>query len=254
MNIKEINFSELQIREIGMWPLVLRVGVIALASLITFGILYYFLISSALAGLDAEKLAQAQKRKEYQEKYNLAVNLNAYEEQMVDIQKMYALVLRQLPSDSHIPELIEALTRLAERNNIKITSIKLGDPVTLLKAYCELPIELVLTGSYHSIGKFVSDVAKLSRIVTLENFSLKIVQSKDDKSNNTPLVMNINAKTYWLANAQEIQESEEKEKQDANSKGSKNKNSRNAKPATAPQPPVTGDGALAPKPPVEETP
>ncbi len=214
MNINDINFSELQVREIGMWPLVLRIAVIVAAAIIAFGLVFYFLINTELTELETEKATQEQRRKDYQEKYNLAINLSAYEAQMVDIQKMYTLVLRQLPSDSHIPELIESITRLAERNSIKITSIKLGDPQTLLGAYRELPIDLSLIGTYHSIGKFISDVAKLSRIVTLEDFTLKPSSARDDKNSATSglLVMNMKAKTYWLANAQEIEEAAKKDK------------------------------------------
>lgn len=205
MKLSEIDFQELRFYEIGSWPLPLRIVVMIIAGSAVIGLVYYFLINNALTELEAKRALQVSKRNEYRDKYDLAVNLPAYEAQMVDIQKMYTLVLRQLPSDSHIPELLENVNRLAERNGIKITSIKLGEPQTISAAYRELPIDFVLIGNYHSFGRFISDVAKLSRIVTLDDFNIKYAATKASRGDSSTgqLTMSIKAKTYWLANTEE---------------------------------------------------
>ena len=101
----------------------------------------------------------------------------------------FGTMLRQLPSDTEVPGLIEDITLAALDNGLVIESIDL-QPERKAEFYVELPITIVVSGEYHNIGAFVSGVANLSRIVTLHDFNIKPVKSP------TNLKMSIVAKTY----------------------------------------------------------
>lgn len=199
MNLQEIDFSSLEVKEIGQWPILLRILVVCMVALVTFGLAYFFLIQDKIANLETQFAQEEDKRNEFKTKYNLAANLTAYEKQMIEIKETYKNLLNELPSSEQLPELIENITRQAENNGLKYDSIKPGEAKSLLGFYKELPIDLILTGNYHGFGGFVSDVSKIPRIVTLHDFSIKKFDSTDDSSGKESLVMNIKAKTYWLS-------------------------------------------------------
>ena len=99
-------------------------------------------------------------------------------------------LLRQLPSDTEVPGLLEDITRTALDNELTIESIDLA-PEKRTEFYVELPIAIVASGSYHDLGAFISGMAGLPRIVTLHDF---VIRAGADPSQ--PLSMNITAKTY----------------------------------------------------------
>jgi type IV pilus assembly protein PilO len=101
--------------------------------------------------------------------------------------------LLQLPSDTEIPGLIEDITLVGLKNGLNFTSIDLR-PEVQFEFYIEKPIQIVVSGSYHELGAFVSDVADLSRIVTLHDFTI-LPEGGSDVAGGM-LRMNILAKTY----------------------------------------------------------
>lgn len=198
MKLSDINFQELNIKEIGLWPLLLRVLVIITVCAIIVIVAYFFVVSKQLTQLETERSLNITKRKEFQEKYNLAANLSAYEQQMVAIKESYKETLKELPSSDQLAELIDNISKQAEANDLITQSIKPGEPKSVLGFYKELPITLVLRGSYNGFGSFISDISKIPRIITLHDFSVKHAgQSKKDQTNE--LVLELDAKTYWLS-------------------------------------------------------
>ena len=83
----------------------------------------------------------------------------------------FETILRQLPSDTEIPGLIEDITLVGLKNGLNFTSIDLR-PEQKYEFYIEKPIQIVVSGTYHELGAFVSDVADLTRIVTLHDFTI----------------------------------------------------------------------------------
>lgn len=204
MKISEIDFGALELRDIGTWPLILRVAIIIASGILAIIVVYFVVIESQLQSLDTQEAQLVAKRNEFKDKYNMAVNLDAYKQQMIEMQGMYKEYLKALPSESDIPNLIDDISRLGEKNNLKFGSIKVGDAKVASGFYMELPIDLVITGSYNNIGKFISDLSKLPRIVTIEDFSIKL--AADDKSSNSGLLlMNLSTKTYWVVSQAEQQ-------------------------------------------------
>ena len=108
----------------------------------------------------------------------------------------FGALLKQLPSDTEVPGLLEDITRTAIDNELVIESIDL-QPERRTEFYVELPIDIVVEGDYHKIGSFVSGVANLSRIVTLHDFDVK------PESSVNHLKMSILAKTYRYLDEEE---------------------------------------------------
>jgi type IV pilus assembly protein PilO len=198
MKLPDINFSELDVREIGSWDLILRVAVVAAACIVTFIISYIFIIEDQIKVLELQSKQEEDKRKEFKDKYNLAANLDAYQKQMVQVKDMYKKLLGQLPATDQVPELIENISREAENNGLKYDSIKPGEAKSL-GFYKELPLDLTLRGTYNGFGGFVSDLSKISRIVTLHDFSIKKAGSGKDNPDPNALTMNLQVKTYWIS-------------------------------------------------------
>ena len=101
----------------------------------------------------------------------------------------FGALIKQLPSDTEVPGLLEDITITALDNDLTIESIELGVE-RATEFYAELPIDITVEGDYHKIGSFVSGVANLSRIVTLHDFTIALAGSTQN------LKMNIRAKTY----------------------------------------------------------
>jgi type IV pilus assembly protein PilO len=129
-------------------------------------------------------------RQEYENKSYQAANLDAYRSQKQEMEETFGALLRQLPSDTEVPGLLDDITRTALDHELTIESIDLQKERTT-EFYVELPIDIVVEGDYHKIGSFVSGVASLSRIVTLHDF--KIAPQRDSPN---ILKMTILAKTY----------------------------------------------------------
>lgn len=187
--IRSIDFNDLDVNNIGSWPGVVKVMLTAFLFLLVLGVGYYWHITDKQKDLATSEAKEVQLKKEYEDKAALAANLDALLVQKQEMEAAFGALLRQLPSDTEVPGLLEDITRTAIDNELKIESIDLR-PENQTEFYIELPIRVVVEGSYHKIGSFVSGVANLSRIVTLHDFELEPLK------NDQILRMEITAKTY----------------------------------------------------------
>ena len=128
-------------------------------------------------------------RADYEDKAAQAANLDAYLRQKEEMESTFGALLKQLPSDTEGTGLVEDITRTAIDNELTIESIDLLSEIRT-EFYVELPMQVVVEGSFHKIGSFVSGVAALPRIVTLHDFEMK------PESSDQHLRMSITAKTY----------------------------------------------------------
>src|SRR5690606_35583466 len=124
---------------------------------------------------------------------SLAANLEAYKEQMKEMEISFGALLRQLPSDTEVPGLLEDITRTGLGSGLEFQEIKLL-PEVAQQFYIELPIQISVVGNYHDFATFVSGAASLPRIVTLHDF--QIVQNDRTSVAGGKLKMDILAKTY----------------------------------------------------------
>lgn len=180
---------DLDPQNIGSWPAAVKLLFMLIALVVVLLVGYNLFITDKLKSLEREENKEVQLRKEYEDKAGQAANLDAYLQQKREMEAAFGALLRQLPSDTEVPGLLEDITRTALDNELTIESIDLK-PERKTEFYIELPIDIVVEGGYHKIGAFVSSVANLSRIVTLHDFNISPQQS------NQNLRMQILAKTY----------------------------------------------------------
>lgn len=191
-SLRKVELSELDLNNIGSWPTAVKViaGVLLMALILGLG--YNFHISDLEAQLQQQADQEATLKEQFSTKAFQAANLETYTEQMQEMETSFGAMLRQLPSDTEVPGLLEDITRTGLGSGLEFEEIKLLPEVTQ-QFYIELPIQISVTGAYHDLATFVSGVASLPRIVTLHDFEVKPV---DPKVSNSQLRMSILAKTY----------------------------------------------------------
>jgi type IV pilus assembly protein PilO len=198
------NFDPEQLNDfnnVGSWPMPIKVllWVAAFGGAIAAG--YFLHVTKLQTELATTQKKEVALREDYQTKAEKAAHLDAYRKQKADMEESFGALLRQLPSDTEIPGLIEDITLVGLRNNLNFTSIDL-QPEVVREYYVEKPIQIVVSGGYHDLGAFVSDVADLPRIVTLHDFTISPIKgSKGAKGaaeapGSGLLNMTITAKTY----------------------------------------------------------
>lgn len=189
LNQLQDDLNNLDVNDIGRWPVAIKVIALVLAFAVLLGLGYYVYLTPKLAELQKAEKREIQLRKTYEDKYFQSANLEALKQQRKEMIASFDALLQQLPKDTEVPGLIDDITRTALNNGLKIESIDLS-PERAREFYIELPISISVSGSFHNLGSFVSGVANLPRIVTLHDFS---ITPRGDPSN---LAMSITARTY----------------------------------------------------------
>ncbi len=190
-NLRSIDLSDLDMNNLGSWPAAVKVIAAALLMVLVLGGGYYFYLSDMLLNLDQEKAQEETLKQQFSSKAFQAANLEAYKAQMVEMEASFGALLRQLPSDTEVPGLLEDITRTGLGSGLEFEEIKLQPEVTQ-QFYIELPIQIKVVGGYHDLATFVSGVASLPRIVTLHDFEIK----PESAGSSSKLRMSILAKTY----------------------------------------------------------
>ncbi len=187
--LQSFDFNDLDVNNIGSWPRVIKIILMLLVFSIVLGGGYYYYLTDKQTLLARAESKEQNLRNDYEKKAAQAVNLDAYRAQKIQMEKTFGALIKQLPSDTEVPGLLEDITRTAIDNDLTIESIDLAAE-KITEFYAELPIDITVEGDYHKIGSFVSGVANLSRIVTLHDFNIVPAGSVQN------LKMNIRAKTY----------------------------------------------------------
>jgi type IV pilus assembly protein PilO len=192
----------LDINDIGRWPFVFRAIAIGLIfSIVTAGAIYYTVVKQKLPVLEAAEAQETKLRQAFELKQRKAANFDAYKAQLAEIEQSFGAMLRQLPGKTEVPSLLVDISQTGLAAGLEEDLFRpLGEAVR--DFYAELPIQIKLTGTYHELARFVSDVAALPRIVTLHDVRL----SRVPKS-TIDLQMEVTAKTYrYLEEGEGLQE------------------------------------------------
>jgi type IV pilus assembly protein PilO len=191
------DFKNIDFKNIANLPLSVKASFLAiLLGLITLAG-YWFLWNPSIAELDQAKAKEVELRQVFLDKKSQAINLDAYKQQMVEIERTFGALLRQLPDKSQMDGLLTDINQAGLQRGLEFELFKPG-PETIADFYAEMPITIKVTGSYHDLGGFAADISRLSRIVILNNLSINAGNSKDDR-----LVMDAVAKTYRYLDASE---------------------------------------------------
>ena len=190
-SLRSVDLSDLDMNNLGSWPAAVKVIAALLLMALMLGGGYYFYLSDMQDSLDQQKAQEETLKQQFSSKAFQAANLEAYKEQMVEIEASFGALLRQLPSDTEVPGLLEDITRTGLGSGLEFEEIKLQPEVTQ-QFYIELPIQIKVVGGYHDLATFVSGVSSLPRIVTLHDFEIK----PESPGSSSKLRMSILAKTY----------------------------------------------------------
>ncbi|MET1069464.1 MAG: type 4a pilus biogenesis protein PilO [Pseudomonas prosekii] len=189
--LRKIDINDLDTNNIGSWPPAIKAAAGILLMVLVLGLGYNFYISDLENELDLKREEETTLKEQFASKASLAANLELYTQQMKEMENSFGVLLRQLPSDTEVPGLLEDITRTGLGSGLEFEEIKLLPEVTQ-QFYIELPIQITVTGAYHDLATFVSGVAGLPRIVTLHDFDLAPAST----DGGTKLRMSILAKTY----------------------------------------------------------
>jgi type IV pilus assembly protein PilO len=178
------------------WPVVPKAALCsALAAAIVAALWFVWLTNSA-DELEAEQRKEVGLRVDYKKKLAQAVNLDALRKQREQVQQYVTQLEKQLPSKAEMDALLSDINQAGLGRSLNFDHFRPGS-VSVKEYYAELPISIRVTGRYHDIGSFASDIAHLSRIVTLNN--LEISQGKDGN-----LAMDSTAKTFRYLDPEEV--------------------------------------------------
>src|SRR5215510_6428996 len=159
-------------KRIGSSPIVVRLGVLIVILGLIIAAGWWFDWQNQLDQINAEKTKEEQLRTTFLDKKKQAIDLPAYRKQLQDIEKQFGALLKQLPGKSEMDALLTDINQAGLGRGLQFELFKPAPQETRRDFYAELPITIKVTGSYHDIGAFASDIGKLSRIVTLENVAL----------------------------------------------------------------------------------
>jgi type IV pilus assembly protein PilO len=204
----------------GRWPLPIRAGSVVACFVLLAALLFYFLVwSDKKPELDRVVADEQTLRDTFKKKHSKAVNLEVYQQQLLDIERSFGALLRQLPGRTEVPSLLVDISQVGVGAGLEE---KLFQPANEIKKdfYAELPIKIRLTGSYHQMGEFVSGIAALPRIVTLHDIKIK----PDTKDAYDVLSFELTAKTFRYLDDAEV--AAEKGKAAPSAKGKKGKKAK----------------------------
>lgn len=190
------DFKSLDPKDIGTWPALPRATVLLgiFIALLAGG--WWFDWKSQIEDLEAKQQQEEKLKSEYLDKKKQAVNLEEYRKQLAEIDKTFGTLLKQLPNKAEMEALLIDINQAGLGRGLQFELFKPGRE-TARDFYAELPITLKITGSYHDLGAFAADVAKLSRIVSLTNLAVL-----PDKS--AQLRMDATAMTYRYLDEEEL--------------------------------------------------
>lgn len=192
-------FRNLDTKDPSLWPVLPRVILCALIAVGVAVFLWFFKLTDYEAELESERAKEVALREDYQKKLVKAVSLDALKKQREQIQQYVIQLEKQLPSKAEMAALLSDINQAGLGRSLQFELFR-PSQVVVREYYAELPISVRVTGKYHDIGAFASDVAHLSRIVTLNNMA--IAPTTKDAST---LSMDATARTFRYLDPEEIQ-------------------------------------------------
>ncbi len=191
MNLIE-QLQSLDTSDIGRWPLIFRAFLIVIIFFaVEAGGSYYFVYRNKSEVLQRAEREEIDLKRTFETRQRRAANLNAYKAQLREMEVSFGAMLRQLPSRTEVPSLLVDISQTGLGAGL---DERLFQPSEEIKKdfYAELPIKIRLQGQYHSLAEFVSGIAALPRIVTLQDVTIQ--PARDGGPND--LSLDVTAKTY----------------------------------------------------------
>lgn len=195
MDLDLSQFDNLELNNIGQWPKAAKLLLCVFIFITIFFAGYMLLISDQIDNLERAESEEEKLKGDYKSKYYLVANLEQFKKQMEEAEAMFATQLKSLPESHETPGLLDDITFVGTTSGLEFVTLN-WKPEIVREIYIELPIEIEVLGTYHSLGQFVSKIAGLPRIVTLHDFNI------DKESESGLLRMRLKAKTYRYREAE----------------------------------------------------
>ena len=188
-------FNTLDPNNYGGWPVSVKLTCWLFLLLVIAAIGYFLAIKPKLDAIEAARAQEAQLLNEFRDKDSKLRNLQQYQAQLMDMQANFNQQLEQLPKETEIPGLVEDINITGVNAGLKFKNIRLENEIKQ-EFFIEQPIAIEATGDYHAFGSFVSGIAALPRIVTLHDFEISALESKEKRAEVPVVTYKVNAKTY----------------------------------------------------------
>lgn len=190
------DFRYLNPNDPGAWPLIPKLTMLLGLFVVLLVAGWWFLWSDQLAELEGKQKEEEALKQQYLDKKRQAVNLDLYIEQLAEIDRSFGALLKQLPNKSEIEALLIEVNQAGLGRGLQFDLFRPGSE-QIKDFYAELPIAVKINGGYHDFGAFAADIAKLPRIVTLNNISIAPM-------NNGVLSLDATTKTFRYLDEEEV--------------------------------------------------
>ncbi len=190
-------FRNLNTRDPGSWPALPKLGLLLLLLVAILAVAYFLDWQGQLEELEAGRAQEAKLKQEYVDKKKQAVNLDLLQNQKREIETSFGALLKQLPNKSQMEALLVDINQAGLGRGLQFELFRPAPSETVRDFYAELPITVKVTGNYHDMGAFASDIGQLPRIVTLNDINLNV--GKDGT-----LTMDTVAKTFRYLDDEEV--------------------------------------------------
>jgi type IV pilus assembly protein PilO len=190
------DLKQLDLKTLADWPLPTKLAALGVLCVAIVAAGWWFDWRGGMETLDAAKQKETELRGVFTTKKNQAINLDAYKKQLADIEQAFGALLKQLPNKQEMDALITDVNQAGLGRGLQFELFK-PEAETVSEFYAETPIRVKVTGGYHDVAAFVSDVSKLSRIVTLQEIAME--PAKDGVLNMDAIV-----KTYRYLDDEEV--------------------------------------------------
>ena len=204
---RSIDFAQLQEQLVGQfrdldpqdpsnWPVFPRFALFAATTIAIVVALWFVWLAGSQEILEQEQAKELQLREDYKVKLTKAVNLDVLKKQREQVEQYVTQLEKQFPSKAEMDALLSDINQAGLGRSLQFDLFRPGQ-VAVKEYYAELPIAIRVTGRYHDIGAFASDIANLSRIVTLNNLTIA------PKTDGT-LILDSTAKTFRYLDRDEV--------------------------------------------------
>ena len=209
MNAKSISLPKIDFQSIsddfryinpndpGAWPLVPKVTLLLGMFIAIVFAGWWFVWNDQFVELETKEKEEAALKQQFLDKKRQAVNLDLYVQQLAEIDRSFGALLKQLPDKSEIEALLIEINQAGLGRGLQFELFKPGQE-QIKDFYAELPVTVKINGGYHDFGAFAADIAKLPRIVTLNNISIAPVKEGGQ------LTLDATTKTFRYLDEEEV--------------------------------------------------
>jgi len=190
------DFRRLNFREAGSWPLAAKIVILSILAVLILAAGAFFDWKDQFETLDAAKGEETRLREQYAQKKVKAINFELYVQQLKEVEQSFGALVKQLPNRAEIDALLTDINQAGLGRGLQFELFRPAAQERMADFYAELPISIRITGNYHDMGAFASDVAQLPRIVTLNDLAIA--------NNAGVLSLDATAKTFRYLDEDEI--------------------------------------------------